>query len=189
MSTSLKLQKRLAASILGCGKKRVWMDPTEIREISLANSRANVRKLIRDGFIIRRPERLRSRARVRKIHEAKRKGRHMGIGKRKGTREARMPVNKMLAEQALASRKGNVADQKKALAKKAEEAKKADAKKALAKKAEGAKKVEAKKPVEKKAEKPVEKKPEAKKAPAKKVAEKPAAKTAAKPAAKKPKTK
>ena len=235
MSTSLKLQKRLAASILGCGKKRVWMDPTEIREISLANSRANVRKLIRDGFIIRRPERLRSRARVRKIHEAKRKGRHMGIGKRKGTREARMPskrlwmcrirvqrrilrrfrathkidrhqyrvlymkakgnvyrnkrvlieaVNKMLAEQALASRKGNVADQKKALAKKAEEAKKADAKKALAKKAEEAKKVEAKKAVEKKAEKPVEKK-----APAKKVAEKPAAKTAAKPAAKKPKTK
>merc|ERR1719463_790392 len=33
-----------------------------------------------------------SRARVRKNLDAKRKGRHMGVGKRKGTREARMPV-------------------------------------------------------------------------------------------------
>merc|ERR1719266_37169 len=33
-----------------------------------------------------------SRSRVRKNLEAKRKGRHMGIGKRKGTREARLPT-------------------------------------------------------------------------------------------------
>jgi len=88
---SLKLQKRLAASVLNCGKKRVWMDPTEITEISLANSRANIRKLVKDGFIIRRPVQMHSRARVRKVHEAKKKGRHMGHGTRKGTREARMP--------------------------------------------------------------------------------------------------
>jgi len=88
---SLKLQKRLAASILNCGRKRVWMDPTEITEISLANSRANIRKLVKDGFIIRRPVKMHSRARVRKVHEARKKGRHMGPGTRKGTREARMP--------------------------------------------------------------------------------------------------
>ena len=88
---SLKLQKRLAASVLNCGKKRVWLDPTEITEISLANSRANVRKLIKDGFIIRRPVKMHSRDRIRKVHEAKKKGRHMGHGTRKGTREARMP--------------------------------------------------------------------------------------------------
>jgi len=88
---SLKLQKRLAASVLNCGKKRVWMDPTEITEISLANSRANIRKLVKDGFIIRRPMKMHSRARVRRVHEAKKKGRHMGPGTRKGTREARMP--------------------------------------------------------------------------------------------------
>jgi len=88
---SLKLQKRLAASVLNCGKKRVWLDPTEITEISLANSRANIRKLVKDGFIIRRPMKMHSRARVRKVHEAKMKGRHMGPGTRKGTREARMP--------------------------------------------------------------------------------------------------
>jgi hypothetical protein len=32
-----------------------------------------------------------SRSRVKRFHEAKRKGRHTGTGKRKGTRDARMP--------------------------------------------------------------------------------------------------
>jgi len=88
---SLKTQKRLAASILKCGKRRVWLDPNEINEISMANSRQNVRKLIKDGFVIRKPMGIHSRARVRLHLLAKRKGRHSGIGKRKGTREARLP--------------------------------------------------------------------------------------------------
>ena len=88
---SLKLQKRLAASVLKCGKKRVWLDPAEIAEISTVNSRAGVRRLVRDGFVIRRPVRMHSRARVRRVHAAKRKGRHTGVGTRKGTHEARMP--------------------------------------------------------------------------------------------------
>lgn len=33
-----------------------------------------------------------SRSRCQRMHEAKRKGRHSGYGKRKGTRNARMPV-------------------------------------------------------------------------------------------------
>lgn len=36
---SLKLQKRLAASVLKCGKGKVWLDPNEANEISMANSR------------------------------------------------------------------------------------------------------------------------------------------------------
>jgi hypothetical protein len=36
---SLKLQKRLAASVLKCGKGKVWLDPNEGNEISMANSR------------------------------------------------------------------------------------------------------------------------------------------------------
>lgn len=28
---SLKLQKRLAASILNCGKRKIWLDPNEVR--------------------------------------------------------------------------------------------------------------------------------------------------------------
>ena len=34
----LRLQKRLAAAVLKCGKKRVWIDPNETNEVALANS-------------------------------------------------------------------------------------------------------------------------------------------------------
>merc|ERR1711998_138219 len=75
-----------------CGKGRIWLDPNEVNEISMANSRFNVRKLIKDGLIIRKAVQMHSRSRVRKNLDAKRKGRHTGIGKRRGTREARMPT-------------------------------------------------------------------------------------------------
>jgi len=88
---SLKLQKRLAASVLKCGKRKVWLDPNEVNEIHNANSRQNFRKLIADGYVIRKPVAIHSRARVNKRNEAKSKGRHTGTGKRHGTREARFP--------------------------------------------------------------------------------------------------
>ncbi|KAG6429197.1 hypothetical protein SASPL_107242 [Salvia splendens] len=136
---TLKLQKRLSASVLKCGKGKVWLDPNEVNEISMANSRTlsnlflpllfvdcvflardlcymfllaiyvlcnldliftavgvsfgqNIRKLVKDGFIIRKPTKIHSRSRARRMKEAKRKGRHSGYGKRKGTREARLPT-------------------------------------------------------------------------------------------------
>jgi hypothetical protein len=89
---SLKLQKRLAASVLKCGERKVWLDPNEVNEISMANSRQNIRKLVKDGFVIRKPQKIHSRARARRALEAKRKGRHSGYGKRRGTREARLPT-------------------------------------------------------------------------------------------------
>ncbi|XP_798413.1 60S ribosomal protein L19 [Strongylocentrotus purpuratus] len=90
--SNLRLQKRLAASVMSCGKNKVWLDPNEINEIANANSRQNIRKLIKDGLIIRKPVAVHSRARVRKNAEARRKGRHSGRGKRKGTANARMPT-------------------------------------------------------------------------------------------------
>mmetsp|Transcript_54273 Transcript_54273/g.140138 ORF Transcript_54273/g.140138 Transcript_54273/m.140138 type:complete len:216 (-) Transcript_54273:456-1103(-) len=92
MGVSLLLQKRLAASVLKCGKRKVWLDPNEVNEISMANSRQNIRKLKKDGFIIQKPQKVHSRARTNAWAEAKRKGRHTGHGKRKGARDARMPV-------------------------------------------------------------------------------------------------
>jgi len=74
-----------------CGKRKVWLDPNEVNEIANANSRQNIRKLIKDGLIIKKPVAVHSRARVRKHTEARRKGRHSGFGKRKGTANARMP--------------------------------------------------------------------------------------------------
>ncbi|KAL0464146.1 UNVERIFIED_CONTAM: 60S ribosomal protein L19-3 [Sesamum latifolium] len=88
---SLRLQKRLAGSILKCGRRKVWVDPNETIHISMANSRLIVRKLIKDGFILKKPSKLHSRSRAREAMEARRKGRHSGYGKRKGTKEARLP--------------------------------------------------------------------------------------------------
>ena len=34
-----------------CGKNKVWLDPNEINEIANANSRQNIRKLIKDGLV------------------------------------------------------------------------------------------------------------------------------------------
>ena len=51
----------------------------------------NIRKLFKDGLIMRRQVHMHSRSRVKRFHEARRKGRHQGHGKRKGTRDARMP--------------------------------------------------------------------------------------------------
>merc|ERR1711974_8998 len=90
--SALILQKRLASAVMKCGKNKVWLDPNENQSISNANSRHQVRRLIKDGLIIRKPQAVHSRARARLNTEARRKGRHTGAGKRKGTANARMPV-------------------------------------------------------------------------------------------------
>jgi large subunit ribosomal protein L19e len=90
--SSLRVQKRLSSSILRCGSKKIWLDPNESNEIANANTRQSVRKLIKDGLIIKKPVAVHSRFRTRKNNEARRKGRHMGHGKRKGTANARMPT-------------------------------------------------------------------------------------------------
>ena len=89
---NLRLQRRLAASILDVGNKRVWMDPNEVNEIALANSRKAVVKLIKDSFIIKKKIKMHSRQRARLRNEERRAGRHTGLGKRKGVAEARMPT-------------------------------------------------------------------------------------------------
>ncbi len=45
---NLRTQKRLAASVVGCGKRKIWLDPNEVSEISNANSRQTIRKLVRE---------------------------------------------------------------------------------------------------------------------------------------------
>ena len=36
--SNLRLQKRLSASVMKCGKRKVWLDPNEVNEIANANS-------------------------------------------------------------------------------------------------------------------------------------------------------
>ncbi|KAK2811340.1 60S ribosomal protein L19A [Emmonsiellopsis sp. PD_5] len=91
MSVNLRTQKRLAASVVGCGQRKIWLDPNEVNEIATANSRQTIRKLLSDGLIIHKPVTMHSRARARELAEARKIGRHRGFGKRKGTKDARMP--------------------------------------------------------------------------------------------------
>merc|ERR1711881_735917 len=90
--SSLKLQKRLASSILHCGRNKVWLDPNESLAISNANSRHHIRRYIKDGLIIKKQVAIHSRARVRATLAARRLGRHSGTGKRLGSANARAPV-------------------------------------------------------------------------------------------------
>ncbi|KAK9447774.1 60S ribosomal protein eL19 [Limtongia smithiae] len=89
--SNLVTQKRLAASVLGVGKRKVWLDPNESATIANVNSREGIRKLISDGLVIGKPVTIHSRSRTRTLQEAKRAGRHTGFGKRKGTKDARFP--------------------------------------------------------------------------------------------------
>ncbi|VEN46568.1 unnamed protein product [Callosobruchus maculatus] len=77
------------------GKKKVWLDPDEVNEIAKTNSRQNIRMLIKDGLIIKKPVAVHSHARVRKNTEAGRTGRHCEFGKRRGTANARMPQEEL----------------------------------------------------------------------------------------------
>merc|ERR1712188_29128 len=88
----LRLQKRLAATVLKVGKKRVWIDPNETNEVALANSRKNIRKLVKDRLIMRRQTTMHSRSRAKAWAEQMRKGRHSGRGRRRGKKNARMPA-------------------------------------------------------------------------------------------------
>jgi len=78
----MRLQRRLAADILKVGKSRVWLDPTKMGEIEKAITRADVRKLIKKGYIKALPE---------KIHMPKEKRKKKkGLGSRKGTKFSRL---------------------------------------------------------------------------------------------------
>lgn len=87
----LKLQKRLAASVMKCGKRKVWLDPEEATQIGAAKTRSSIRKLIKDNTVVKKPMASVSRARLHEYKAAKAKGRHTGTGKRQGTANARLP--------------------------------------------------------------------------------------------------
>jgi large subunit ribosomal protein L19e len=57
-----------------CGKKRVWLDPNESSEIALATSRRSIKKLVKDGLVVKKNVTIHSRARARHYFAAKGKG-------------------------------------------------------------------------------------------------------------------
>ncbi len=80
----LTTQKRLAAHVMKVGKSRVWMDPDFEDEISLAITRDDIRRLVDEGAIQKKPMRGVSRGRARHNLRQKRKGQRSGPGTKKG---------------------------------------------------------------------------------------------------------
>jgi len=85
-----RLQRRLAAEILGVGESRIWIDPNpdNEEEISQAITKKDVEALIKRGLIKVLPKKGNSH-RWLKRRQQRAKGRSRGPGKRKGPSSAR----------------------------------------------------------------------------------------------------
>jgi large subunit ribosomal protein L19e len=88
---NLKNQKELAADILKVGVSRVYIDPTRLEEVSMAIRREDIKRLIHDGFIKKKPEKGVSHGRAKKLHKKRKLGRRRGYGNRAGRKTARFP--------------------------------------------------------------------------------------------------
>jgi large subunit ribosomal protein L19e len=86
---NLKVQKRLAAQILNCSPGRVTFDNDRLEDIKQAITKRDLKLLIGDGAITRKPGNFTSKVRARKLALQKRKGRRDGPGSRKGKFAAR----------------------------------------------------------------------------------------------------
>ncbi len=98
-------QKRLAASILNVGVTRVWMDPEKLEDIATAITRDDLRKLVEDGTIKRKPVVGISRGRARALDLKRAKGHRKGHGSRRGAAGARAPKKEQWMRKIRAQRK------------------------------------------------------------------------------------
>ena len=100
----MRIQKRLAAKILGIGKSRIWISP-ESEDVRSALTSGDIRKFIGLGHIQVKEKKGNSRGRTRFRQEQRKKGRQRGYGKRKGTSKSRLSSKKNWMKQIRAQRK------------------------------------------------------------------------------------
>ena len=84
------MQKRLAAQILKCGENRIWLDSNRLDEIKEAITKVDIKNLIGQKIIKRKPIIGISNFRTKKKKLQKRKGKRKGLGSRKGKKTARL---------------------------------------------------------------------------------------------------
>ncbi|KHO48317.1 MAG: 50S ribosomal protein L19, large subunit ribosomal protein L19e [archaeon GW2011_AR5] len=84
----------MAAKIMKCGESRIWLDPTRLADIEEAITSADVRRLIKDGVIARKPKQGLSSFRKNKIAAQKKKGRRRNRGSVKGKKGTRLHKKK-----------------------------------------------------------------------------------------------
>merc|ERR1712181_208912 len=105
MPVNLTQQRLLASKIMKVGKNKVWLDPLSSVVISAANSNSSIRKLIKEGTIVKVPMTVRSRFRANQKIAERKKGRHIGTGSRKGTSNARLSTKTIYRQKLIALRK------------------------------------------------------------------------------------
>lgn len=81
--------KRLASAVFGCGVNRIRI--IDSAKASQAMTKDDVRALIHQGAVVKKPVKGTSRVRARKIAVQKKKGLRKGSGSRRGTRKTRTP--------------------------------------------------------------------------------------------------
>jgi len=91
----LKLQHRMASSLFGVGKKRIWIDSSKLNDVKEAITKRDIRGLIKTGVIKILPKRGISSSRINKTRSQKRKGRQKNIGSRKGSFGARIDKKRL----------------------------------------------------------------------------------------------
>ena len=82
----MNAQRKIAAKILKCGMRRVWLDPKRLDDISNAITRRDVSALISGRIIKKIPDAGISSGRNRLLKIQKKKGSRKGRGSRKGSR-------------------------------------------------------------------------------------------------------
>ena len=101
----LSNQRRMAASLLKCGVRRVWIDPSMQEDLADAVTRRDIRSAIKARVIRKTPVRGTSRVRARALAEERSRGRHSGPGSRRGTPLARVTKKERWMRRIRAQRK------------------------------------------------------------------------------------
>lgn len=92
---NLRAQRKMAAKILKVGENRIWIDPENMDNVSMAIRKEDIRALIKSKAIRARDVVGTSRGRTRSLAEKKRKGQRRGQGKRRGAKYSRMPRKRL----------------------------------------------------------------------------------------------
>ena len=103
--SDLASQRRLAATVLGCGENRVWINPEKLSEVQSAMSREDIRNLIEEGAISSHQKKGISRGRARARIAKRAYGHCKGPGRRSGAKGARTPSKTQWIKKIRAQRK------------------------------------------------------------------------------------
>jgi len=91
--TDVSIQRRMAADLMKCGIRRVWIADRgdALDKVAEAVTKDDIRELIRLNVIQKKQKKGVSRGRARAMAAQKKKGRRRGHGSRKGAAGARTP--------------------------------------------------------------------------------------------------